>query len=106
MISPLSTTNLPPITKQTGTGTVQITDDGVISLTKPGFEMRVSGDGDEVMISRGNSHVYSLASLPTKFHKYYTYLSNFVKVLRLKTPRITYKAPDANYYLMLCEECT
>jgi len=70
------------------------------------MSFQVSQDGHEIMISRKRSHVYSLSVLPTKYHKYYIYLFNFVKVIRKKTPKVTHKTETANFHLMLCDECT
>ena len=68
----------------------RISGDGLrVVLYKPG-ENREIGNEPPPLPSRGADSIHSYESLPPKHHRKYLYAERFVKLVRAKTPKITF----------------
>lgn len=114
IMDPLSSTRLRPIRQKTRNAVVSILNDGTVSLEfiqcRSGVEyvvegLRISPDGIKVTITTPNekngvplqespvpispssvSHAFS--ALPPKFWKKYQYADKFVRLVKMKTPKV------------------
>ena len=90
----LTTGRLKPIIHEASGGRVSITREGwvEIELKAKNRRIRISPDGLQVEICAiskpGQFSRYSLGELPLGFRPLYTYASEFVEVVRKKTPKV------------------
>ncbi|XP_068228277.1 serine/threonine-protein kinase PLK4 [Palaemon carinicauda] len=127
-VSPLCSKRLKPIRQRTKNAFMNIMDNGEICLeflsSKGGKEKvvdvcRISPDGMRIVLyqpgngigcqpgdsppplpEEGADFIFSYENLPQKHWKKYIYAARFVKVVRAKTPKITYYSEQAKGMLM------
>ncbi|XP_011308644.1 serine/threonine-protein kinase PLK4 [Fopius arisanus] len=77
----------------------RISNDGLrIVLYKP--DIREIGDQPPPLPSRGADNIYSYESLPSRHHQKYLYAAKFVKMVKMKTPKLTLYTPKAKCLFM------
>ncbi|XP_069977050.1 serine/threonine-protein kinase PLK4 [Penaeus vannamei] len=127
-VSPLSSRRLKPIRQRTKNAFLNILENGEICLeflrNMKGQEVvadvcRISPDGMRIVLyqpnggsglqpgsappplpTEGADSIYGYENLPAKHWKKYVYAARFVKVVKAKTPKITYYSDQAKCLLM------
>lgn len=114
-VSPLSSKRLQPTRHKTKTAIFTILDTGEVCVElikrRNGVEKinevcRISNDGLRIILykptsstdvsnqplplpTRGADSIYSYENLPSRHHKKYIYASRFIKLVKMKTPKLT-----------------
>ncbi|XP_019859902.1 PREDICTED: serine/threonine-protein kinase PLK4-like isoform X2 [Amphimedon queenslandica] len=105
-----TTSRLHPISQQTRSASVNITDDGAVTIQqiKSKEIFKVSSDGQTIDISTvdesSNSVSYCYEELPKKYWKKYKFAAQFVNLVKSKTPKVTMYTEFAKCLLMENEE--
>ncbi len=107
----ISTERLKPITHTTPHGYIRIDDRGFVEMEidNKAKLMRIAPTGQKIVLCsklvEDCSMEYDLASLPHKLQPMYKYASDFVNVLRCKTPKVSLRCTEYRFLLMENEPC-
>ena len=105
-LKPINCKRLKTLTHNTQNGYIKITKERWIEMEiqKKTKIMMISPEGLQIIVkSKVISNVvyeYSFANLPSKFIPFYKYASDFVNVLRSKTPKIVLITSNGTFKLM------
>jgi len=107
----LNTERLKPILHTTPHGYIKITDNGYIEMEidNKAKILKITPNGQKIMLFsklvEDCTIEYDLLDLPHRLHPCYKYASDFVNVLRSKTPKVILKCTEYKFLLMENEPC-
>lgn len=108
-VPPLNTTRLLPNRQKTRDVKLNIHENGEVELEylKRRLTVRISGDGMNVWVNEaGRQSMYTYHTLPTKHIKRYKNAYGFVRMVKAKTPKVTFFSPHTKFQLMeSMEDC-